>query len=54
MKDTIKNKIAENKLDEDKDLLNSTWFKIRKEYNIDVTDSDLKYLYDLNKSQYEK
>ena len=35
MKDTIKNKIAENKLDEDKDLLNSTWFKIRKEYNIE-------------------
>ena len=54
MKDTIKNKIAENKLDDDKDLLNSTWFKIRKEYKIDITDSDLKYLYDLNKSQYEK
>lgn len=52
--DSIKDSIAENKLEEDKDLENSTWFKIRKEYNIDITDSDLKYYYDLTKSQYEK
>lgn len=54
MKDTIKNKIAENKLDEDKDLLNSTWFKIRETYKINITDSDLKFIYDLNQSQYKK
>ena len=27
--------------------------RIRKEYKIDITDSDLKYLYDLTGSQYE-
>lgn len=54
MTDSIKETIAENKLDEDDDLENATWFKIRKEYNIDITDSDLKYYYELTKSQYEK
>ena len=46
--------IAKNKLDEDSNLQNATWFKIRTEYKIDITDSDLKYIYDLTKSQYEK
>ena len=54
MKETIQNKIAKNKLDEDSNLQNATWFKIRTEYKIDITDSDLKYIYDLTKSQYEK
>lgn len=54
MTDSIKESIAENKLDEDSTLETATWFKIRKEYNIDITDSDLKYYYDLTKSQYEK
>lgn len=54
MKETIQNKIAENKLDENSDLETETWFKIRDEYKIDITDSDLKYIYDLTKSQYEK
>ena len=54
MKDEIKENIASNKLDEDDSLENATWFKIRKEYKIDITDSDLKYLYDLTGSQYEK
>ena len=53
MKDEIKENIASNKLDEDDSLENATWFKIRKEYKIDITDSDLKYLYDLTGSQYE-
>lgn len=54
MKETIQNKIAENKLDKNSDLETETWFKIRDEYKIDITDSDLKYIYDLTKSQYEK
>lgn len=54
MTESIKESIAEDKLEDDEDLETATWFKIRKEYSIDITDSDLKYYYDLTKSQYEK
>lgn len=54
MKDDIKDSIATKKLSSDNELLYKTWFEIRKEYNLELTDSDIKYVYQISESQYIK
>jgi len=52
MKDKVKESIASDKLSDDGDLLYKTWFEIRKKYNLNLHDSDLKYIYEISESQY--
>ena len=44
-KEKILNAIAENKLSNDEKLYNTTWANIRKSYNLDITDSGIKKVY---------
>ncbi len=46
VKDKVLNSIVENKLNNDENLNSSTWSKIRKSYNLDITDSGIKKVYD--------
>lgn len=54
MKDDIKESIATKKLSSDSELLYKTWFEIRKKYNLELNDSDIKYVYQISESQYIK
>lgn len=48
-KDKILDAIAENKLNNDKNLYNETWVKIREDYNLNIADSTVKSAYNKTK-----
>lgn len=53
VKDNILTTLVENKLQEDKNLSAKYWADIRKKYNLNIIDSDIKKVYDDTVASYE-
>ena len=51
VKDSITETLAEEKLNASSSAFNDAWYQIRKKYNLDIVDTDVKTLY---KANYEK
>lgn len=54
VKDEIKSALVKNKLSSDSTLANKTWTDIRKKYNLDIQDSELKSSYNKTVKNIEK
>lgn len=46
VKDDIKDKLVQNKLSNDSNLMNKTWVDVRKKYNLDIIDSTIQKNYE--------